>query len=300
MLPATFHVLWFQDNLASIHRYGTMKPDSATFYDSSELRKPLVGELRNLWVYRGLLRLLLARDLTVRYKRSALGVWWTVLNPLLLSGILWLIFGQFFRFPTPGVPYIVYLLSGVLLATFFAQAVVASGSAIVNSASILSKVYVPPEVFSFSSVLAAAVNFVVSLLPLFIVQVATGVGIPLTVLLIPLPVLAMIALVAGLGLLVAAAAVYFYDVLDLTAVLIQMLVYLTPTFYPIAIVPDRFLWIIHANPLYSYLLVFREFAYEGSFAPAWAFAVMAGSALLVMATGVYVFSRSWKRLVVVL
>jgi ABC-type polysaccharide/polyol phosphate export permease len=89
-------------------------------------------------------------------------------------------------------------------------------------------------------------------------------------------------------------------VLDLTAVLTQLLGYLTPTFYPISIVPERFLPLIYANPLYSYLTVFRGFIYGGEFAPTWMFAVMIGTSIVVLLTGVWVFTRSWKNLVVVL
>jgi ABC-type polysaccharide/polyol phosphate export permease len=270
------------------------------YYDSDIARKPLVTELRNLWQYRGLIRLLVVRDLTVRYKRSNLGVWWTVLNPLLTSGALWVVFGQIFRFNIPGVSYVVYLLSGVLLMTFFSQGVVATGSSIVNSSSILTKVNVPPETFAFSASIAGAVNFMLGLVPLLIVQLVTGTGIPWTFVLVPIPVLFMLALVAGLGLLVASAAVFFYDVLDLTGILIQLITYLTPSFYPIEIVPEQFLRLLQANPVYSYLLVFRGFVYEGTFAPAWAFSYMAISSLLVFLLGVWVFHKSWRRLVVVL
>lgn len=274
---------------------------STYVYDSDQPRRPLATELTNLWTYRGLLKLLVTRDLTVRYKRSTLGVWWTLLNPLLTMTVLWVVFSQFFRFDVPGdVPYIVYLLSGILLITFFAQGVIATGSSIVNSASILSKVYVPAEVFAVSAAVAALVNFGISLLPLLAIQLITGVGIPWTALLVPIPAFFLLLLVAGLGLLVASAAVYFYDVLDLTGVVTQLVGYLTPTFYPISIVPEQFLPLIYANPLYSYLVVFRGFIYEGVFAPTWNFVMMIISATLVLLLGVWVFTKSWKNLVVVL
>jgi ABC-2 type transport system permease protein len=235
-----------------------------------------------------------------RYKRSTLGVWWTLLNPLLTMSVLWIVFSQFFRFEIPGdVPYVVYLLSGILLITFFSQGVIATGSSIVNSA-ILSKVYVPAEVFAVAAAVAALVNFSISLIPLLVIQIVTGVGVPWTALLVPVPAFFMLMLVAGLGLLVASAAVFFYDVLDLTAVVIQLMAYLTPTFYPISIVPDQFVPFIQANPLYSYLVVFRGFMYEGVFAPGWNFAMMILSAVVVLLLGVWVFTKSWKNLVVVL
>ena len=269
-------------------------------YDSDQQRTPLVSEFRNLWEYRGLVRLLITRDLTVRYKRSSLGVWWTLLNPLLTMSVMWVVFSQVFRFQIPNVPFAVYLLSGVLIVSFFAQGVNATGSAMVNNAAVLKKVYVPPEVFAFSSGFAAAANFTISLIPLFAFQIISGVGVPWTALLIPLPMLCLLAFTVGVGLLIAAAAVYFYDVLDLTGVFIQLASYLVPTFYPIEIIPDRFLWVIYANPLYSYLTVFRGFVYEGGFAPGWNFAVMIGSAVVMLLAGVWTFSRTWKNLVVLL
>ena len=269
-------------------------------YDSDELRKPLISEFRNLWQFRGLLRLLVTRDLTVRYKRSALGVWWTLLNPLLTMAVLYVVFSQIFRFQIPGVPFAVYLLSGILIITLFAQGVNSTGAAMVNNAGVLSKVYVPAEVFAFSSGVAAAANFVISLLPLFAIQLITGVGVPWTALLIPLPLIMLLAFTIGVGLLVAAAAVYFYDVLDLTNVFLQLVSYLVPTFYPIDMIPPRFLPIVQINPLYSYLKVFRGFVYEGTFAPGWNFVMIAVSSVVMLGLGVWVFSRSWKNLVVLL
>ena len=274
---------------------------STTYYDSDKARKPLASEVSNLWHHRGLIRLIVTRDLTVRYKRSTLGVWWTLLNPLLTTGVMWIVFGNFFRFEIGSdIPYIVYLLSGILLLTYFAQAVLASGSAIVNSAGILTKVYVPPEVFSVSAAIAAAINFFISLGILLVIQLITGVGIPWTVVFVPVVVLAMLALTAGLGLLIAAAAVHFFDVLDLAGVAIQLISYLTPTFYPISIVPDQFLWMVKINPLYSYLTVFRQVVYGNAGAELWMWAYMAVTSLVTLVIGVYVFSRSWRKLVVLL
>lgn len=270
-------------------------------YDSAQPRRPLISEFRNLWTYRGLIRLLVNRELTVRYKRSALGVWWTLLNPLLTTAIMWLVFGQIFsgggRFGGTGdEPYLLYLLAGVLFITFFSQALLATGSAITGSSAILTKVYVPPEVFSFATSIAGAVNFLVSLIPLVIAQLVVGAGIPWTVVLIPIPILAMLALVTGLGMLIAAGAVFFYDVLELSRVGVTLLTYLTPVFYPIAIY-GRFLDVAQLNPLFSYLEVFRSLMYRGVLPSTWQWAMVVGSALLSLALGVWFFSRSWRNLV---
>jgi ABC-2 type transport system permease protein len=270
-------------------------------YDSARRRRPLVSELENLRLHRGLLRLLVVRDLTVRYKRSALGIWWTMLNPLLTTAVMFAVFSQVFRFQLPeGEPFIVYLLSGVILVGFFSQGVIAAGSSIVNSAGILTKVYVPPEVFALAAASAAGVNFLINLLPLLVIQLLLGVGIPWTILLVPVPAVLLLALVTGIGLLVAAAAVYFYDVIDLTAVVLGLVGYLTPTFYPITIVPDQLRPLVEANPLYSYLLAFRNLVYLGRVPPWYVWAMMAATAVAALIVGLGAFSRSWRRLVVLL
>jgi ABC-2 type transport system permease protein len=275
---------------------GDSGPSNAITYDSARRRPPLIQEAENLLAYRGLLRLLVVRDITLRYKRSVLGVWWTLLNPLLTTAVLWLVFSQVFRFETPGVPFIVYLLSGVIVVTYFSQGLTSVSASLVSSAGVLTKVYVPPEVFAMSAAVAAGVNFLLSLLPLLVIQVITGTGVAWTAILVPLPALAMLALITGLGLLVATAAIRFADALDLVGIFVILLGYLTPTFYPLSIVPDSFRIVIYCNPLYSYVTVFRDLVYGDEFAPLWNWAVMFGTAGGALALGTYVFSRRWSAL----
>ncbi len=270
-----------------------------SFYDSDQSRRPVVSEIANLRRYGGLLALLVKRDLTVRYKRSMLGVWWTLLNPLLTVGVMWAVFSTVFRFEIPGdVPYVVYVLSGVMLITFFSQGVVASGSSIVDSAGILSKVYVPAEVFAVAPALAALVNFGINVVLLLMVQLIAGVGIPLTAVMALIPLVFLAMLVAGLGMMVASLAVAYRDVLDVVGVLLTLAMYATPGFYPVTIIPDRFLIFIQINPLYSYLEVFRGLIYGGSFAPGWMWAVMISTSCAALLGGAWIFSRSWRRLAV--
>jgi ABC-type polysaccharide/polyol phosphate export permease len=228
-----------------------------------------------------------------------LGVWWTLLNPILTSAVMWMVFSQIFNRGNREVAFIVYLLSGILLVqTFFAQGVMAGGSSLISSGGILSKIRVPGEVFAFTAATAAMVNFSIGLIPLLIIMVLTGTPVPWTVILIPIPAIAMLCLVTGVGMLIAAAAVHFYDVLDFTRVLLQLSIWLVPTFYPLEMIPEDLQWLIKINPLYSYLQVFRGFVYRGELAPAWNFAYMFSSALIMLMAGVWVFSKSWRQVVV--
>ncbi|MEX0865172.1 MAG: ABC transporter permease [Acidimicrobiia bacterium] len=265
-------------------------------YDSATSTGGIIQPFRNIWRNRSLIRLLVARDLTVRYKRSVLGVWWTILNPLLTTLVFWFVFSAIFpRTTGSDVPFVVYLLSGVLLiSVFFSQGALAGGSSLLGSRGILSKIRVPGEVFSVTAALAAGVNFLIGITILLLVQLATGWGIPWTVVFVPIPALAMLLLVTGFGMLIASAAIHFYDVLDFVRVLLQLVIWLVPTFYPIEIIPENLLRFIHINPLYSYLVVFRSFVYEGAFPPAWNITYMSVSSIAVLMLGVWVFSRSWK------
>jgi ABC-type polysaccharide/polyol phosphate export permease len=278
-----------------------MTTSSTVVYDSDAPRRPFVDPFRNFWTHRSLLRLLIARDLTVRYKRSVLGVWWTILNPLLTTMVMWMVFSQIFRRTGSDVPFIVYLLTGVLLISmYFSQGVVAAGASLVSGRGILSKIRVPGEVFALTAAGAALANFLLGLIPLAIVMLATGTAIPWTWVLIPIPALAMLALVTGVGMLIAAAAVHFYDVLDLVRVIVQLSIWLVPTFYPLEMIPENIQIFIKLNPLYSYLVIFRYYVYGGYPAELWQYIMMFGSALVMLTIGVYVFSRAWRNLVVLL
>jgi ABC-2 type transport system permease protein len=272
----------------------------APVYDSAQRPFPLVREVGNAWRLRRLLGVLVVRDVTVRYKRSALGVWWTLLNPLLTTAVMWIVFSQVFRFATGETPYLVYLLSGLVVVTFFSTAVLGVAGSLLRGSAILSKIYVPAELFAVAATAVAVFDLAISLVPLFIVQAAYGVGIPWTVLLVPIPVLCLAAFAAGIGLALAPAAVRFGDVLQLTTVGLYLVGLLTPSFYPISAVARQFHHLLELNPLYHHLLVFRHLAYGGTLGPWWAWVVMIGSSALAVAGGGALFSRGWPRAVVAL
>jgi ABC-type polysaccharide/polyol phosphate export permease len=271
---------------------------STLLYDSAQRNDSVLGVLRNLWNYRGLIRLIVERDLTVRYKRSVLGIWWTLLNPLLMTGVFWLVFSKLFARPGDDVPYVIFLVTGVVTVSYFTQGVVACGSSLVNSRGILIKVYVPPEIFALATAIAAAVNYVIALVPLAVLMVLLGVGFPLTFLLVVPLLFAMLLLVAGVGLLVAAAAVYFYDILDLVKVLMQLILFGSATFYPLSIIPERFVFLMKLNPVFHYVDGARDILYRGELPGLLSSAMIFGSAAAAFGLGVWVFSRSWHNLVV--
>jgi ABC-type polysaccharide/polyol phosphate export permease len=263
-------------------------------YDSDVSGTSLAQQLRETWSLRRLLRVLVARDVVIRYKRSLLGIWWTLLNPLARMVVMWAVLSAVFHPQAIGVPYAVYLLSGLIVVTFFEQAVLTAGSSIVNASGVLSKVHVPPQVFAFSAVLAAAVTLLFSLGVLLGIQLLTGVGIRPTAVLLPIPLIALLMLATGVGLLVAAVAVRLHDVLDLMVVILQLTAFVTPTFYPLASVSDRFRTIIELNPLTQVVSLVRALSYDGTLPglATWLYAVGTGLAILLL--GVVVLARTWR------
>lgn len=269
---------------------------STQVYDSALISSPVLAEVRELWRRRGLLGLLIRRDVSMRYKRSLLGIWWALLNPMLRMAVVWVVMAKLLRPSIPGgVPYVVYLFSGVILVTFFDQAVTSAGVSLVNGSAILSKVYAPPMCFALSAVGAALVTFLLSLIVLLVIMLLAGVGIPWTVVLLPAPFLALAAFATGIGLMLAALAVRFYDAIDITTVLMQIVWFATPIFYPLTIIPNPYRVLIELNPLTQMLSLERALAYEGWLGPwqIWVGSFAAGAVAL--SAGTYLFARSWKQ-----
>ena len=125
--------------------------------------------------YTQLIRLLVGRELTLRYKRSVIGIGWTLLNPMLTSLVLWYVFSFVFAAKLPsGQQFAPYLMAGILLNTFFSQGLMTSAESIASNGAVLTKIYVPPQVFAISAAIAGFVNFIISFIPLAIVVYVSG------------------------------------------------------------------------------------------------------------------------------
>jgi ABC-2 type transport system permease protein len=267
---------------------------SGPVYDSSAPSPNILQNVFAVWRTRGLLRVLIARDMVLRYKRSVLGVWWTLLNPLLETLVLWMVFSQVFRFATPGVPYVVFVLSGVLVFTCFRQTILGSAGAMLIQRDIISKVRVAPAVFSLSTAGANTMTFGITLLPLAIVMLILGVT-PNPAFLLIVPIVALlVAFALGLGLALAPIVVRFPDTLDLLTIAVTLVGYLAPVFYPPEIVPERFEIVQQVNPLYHFVTLFRELAFGSGAGSATSWAVVVGSSALSLALA-HVVYRALRR-----
>jgi ABC-type polysaccharide/polyol phosphate export permease len=244
--------------------------------------------------YRDLIAELVARDLKVRYRRSAIGFLWTMLQPLMLMLILQAVFSTAFRFDLPHYP--VYALVGVLFWNFFSQTVVASMNSLRGNATLLQKFPIPRWVFPLATVISGVVNLCFALVPLFVLVVATGHRLTAAVLFVPAAILLVATFTLGAGLLVSPLSVFFADVVEVVAMVLTMLFYLTPVFYPLAIVPPSVGWIVRANPLRVLLDVFRAPIYDGALPATLDVGLALAVAAVALAIGGFTFRRSSDRI----
>lgn len=239
-----------------------LKASEVPVYDSSRPRLPILEDAVEVVRYRDLLWSLIQRDLTVRYKRSALGFVWTMLNPLLTMLVLAIVFSSFFRFAIER--YSVYLLSALLMWNFFQQSTTQAMINLVWGGDLINKIYVPKAIFIVSAILVHLVNLLLALIPLTLLMLLTGQAFSLALLFLPVSIFLSVLFTLGVGLFLGALAVFFVDIIDIHRIGLMILMYLTPLFYPVAIVPDKYLIFIRLNPMYYFVEIFRQPIYEGN------------------------------------
>lgn len=241
---------------------GPPRAEAAILYDSANRGSALAREARDLWAFRHLVVELVLRDIKVRYKRSSLGVAWTMLSPLLHMAALTFAFSTLLRNQIANFP--VYLLSGMIFWNFFAQATIHAATLTYDALEITRRTYVPRSVFVLSAVGGALVNLVFALLPLLVIVVLTGHPLHAAWLFLPIPVVLCAAFTAGAGFFVFTLACRFSDVKETWGVLVQMGFFLTPIIYTPEILPERFRRFLEWNPMTHLLEVFRAPIYDGS------------------------------------
>ncbi|MGC8915623.1 MAG: ABC transporter permease [Thermoanaerobaculum sp.] len=230
-------------------------------YDSEERRHPMVESALELRAYPDLLRMLVAMSITTRYKRSLLGVFWTLLNPLLHMVVLTVAFSTLFGERLPRYP--VYVLSGLMVFEFFSQTTTYAVNQLVWGSPLLGRVFIPAAVFPLSAVGAGIVNFFLTLVPLLALMVYFQNPFSWALLLVPLPLLLLAMLSLGFGLLLAAVALSFNDAVNMWGVLVRAWYFLTPVMYPETIFPQKTRWLLETNPLYHLLRCIRDPIYSG-------------------------------------
>ena len=241
-----------------------------------------------------LLRQLVKRDLTSKYKDSVLGILWSFFNPLLIMLVFTAIFSMLFGRNIENYP--VYFLSGRLIYDFYNAATKGAMNSIKRNAGLLKKIYVPKYMFSVSAICYEFVNFLISFVILFGVMLITGAQFHLTAFLAVIPIALLVILIFGAGLILAVCNTYFSDVGYLYNVFTLVLMYASALFYPIEIVPAKVQVLFTLNPVYSAITCFRECVVYGILPDLSTLAYLAAFAFTLFGIGFILFNIYEKKL----
>lgn len=211
--------------------------------------------------YQALLYELVIRDIKVRYKRSFLGLLWTVINPILTMAVMTIVFSKLFRFQIEN--YTTYFLVGNILFSFFTEATTNSMHSVLDNSNLIKKVYVPKYLFPLSKVMSSVVNLFFSFIALIIVMVATKVPFQPTLLFAPILLCYVIMFAAGIGLILATIMVFFRDIAQLYSIITLLWMYLTPIFYPVDLLKENAPLALTLNPMYHYIEFMRKLVLDG-------------------------------------
>jgi len=264
-------------------------PANISGYDSADRPSPFIEEFLSLLQYRELIFQLISRSVKTRYKRSFLGVAWTMVNPLLTMGVLTLVFSSLFRFPAEN--YALYVLSGLLLWNFFAQSTTAAMGDLMWSGGLITRVNFPKSVFPIAAVGTGLFNLILALIPYFIIALILGAKISIAILWLPISILIATIFTLGIAMALSSVVVFFADVLPMYEIVLTAWLYLTPIIYPIELLPEPIQSVLRFNPLLPIVEVFRAPLYEGMPPDLFTLAYASAVAIVALVLGWWMFTR---------
>jgi homopolymeric O-antigen transport system permease protein len=246
---------------------------------------------RELWRYRDLAVQIAARDVTVRYRQTALGAAWAILQPVGFMVVFSLFFGRLAGVSSDGLPYALFSLTGLVPWAFFSTVLTLSADSLVGNTALVSKIYFPRIFLPVGVIAAGLVDLGISLVILFVIVLIYGIVPPLAVLVLPLLILVMLAATLGVGAALAAVNVRFRDVRYVVPFAIQMWLFITPIAYPSSLIDEPWRTLSAINPMVGVVEGFRWGVLGSVDAPVALMAVSAVSAVVIMLAGLAYFDR---------
>ena len=247
--------------------------------------------LPEIWQFRDLLLSLATRDLKLRYKQTALGVIWVVVQPLMAAGVFSFVFGKVARLPSDGVPYLLFSFAGLLGWNLFSNTVTKCSGCLVGNSQLISKVFFPRLILPLSTSPSVLVDFAVAAGMMAVLMCFYGVTLGWGILYLPVLMALLLMLALGIGLCTAALAVSYRDVQYIVPVIIQILLYASPIAYSVSAVPERLRAVYQLNPLSAPLEAFRASLLHTSWPSASSLASATVICALVFLLGLYSFKR---------
>lgn len=245
--------------------------------------------ITHLSQFKPLLYELVIRDIKIKYRRSVLGYIWSLLNPLMMMAIMTIVFSHVFRANVQNYP--LYLICGQILFAFFSESSNLSMYSILNNATLIKKIYIPKFIFPISRVVSSFVNLGFSLTAVLIVMVITRAPVYWTIILVFLPIILLFIFCTGIGLALSSLTVYFKDIKHLWGVIVTAWMYCTPIFYSVDMLPERVQMLLSFNPMYYYIMTFRELLMLGTVPHLRMWIGCTVSATLSLGLGLIVFDR---------
>lgn len=258
----------------------------------------ILQTVRSIGKYKFLIKQMVSRDFRLKYKRSILGVFWSFLNPLLMMSVQYIVFSALFRFDIDNYP--VYLLTGIVMSNFFMESTSLTMNCLINGSAIIKKVYVPRYIFPLTRTASSSVNLLISMIPLLIVTLISGIRPAFSFLLIIVPIVCISVFCLGIGMILAILMTYFRDTEYLWGVISMLWIYLTPIFYPASILPANVAWIIKINPLYYFIDFLRSCIIDTASPDAFTYAMCLVCAAAAFILGAYVFNREQDKVILYL
>ncbi len=259
----------------------------------------MFNNIKYVWKkYSFLLKQLVERDFKVKYKRSVLGVLWSLLYPVLTMAVMAIVFTNVFKFTTPGVNYLSYLMSGLIMFNYFSEASNLAMSSVVANFGLINKVYMPKYIFPLSKCIFVGINFLLSLIPLYVILLATGTGINIYHLMLPFAYLCLFLFTLGFGLILSTIAVFLRDMFYIYGVMISLWTYMTPIMYDISIIDNPYLSILFkCNPMYWFIYFARRIMLYNTIPEinAWIFSAAFGIGFLLL--GIVVFKKNQNKFI---
>lgn len=253
---------------------------------------------RSIGTYKFLIKQLVSRDFRLKYKRSILGVFWSFLNPLLIMIVQYIVFSALFRFDIDN--YAVYLLTGIVMFNFFSEASSLTMNSLINSAALIKKVYVPKYIYPLTRTLSSSINLIISIIPLLIVILISGIRPTFSFLLAVVPLVCISVFSLGIGMMLSISMAFFRDTQYLWGVISMLWMYLTPIFYPASILPAKVAWIIKINPIYYFISFLRTCVIDGVSPDAFSYAMCFVWAAAAFILGAFVFNRQQDKVILYL
>jgi lipopolysaccharide transport system permease protein len=247
--------------------------------------------LAEVWNYRELLFFFIQRDIKIRYRQTAIGVTWVVLQPLMTMGVFTLFFGRLAKLPSQGLPYPVFYFAALVPWSYFSQALTGCTNIVVENQNVITKVYFPRLILPFAAVCSGLVDLAIGLVVMFALTLWFGIHPPVTVALLPVLVLLAMLTALGVGLWTSALNALYRDVRAVIPFVVQFWMLASPVAYPSSLVPVRWRWLYNLNPMAGVIDGFRWALTGHGQPPSVAMLASTFGVIVVLIGGLFFFQR---------